>query len=823
MSTTQPPPAPRRLLFRLLPGVVAAALVPFVALVAVAVSTVYDDTRHDIDSRLEQVLTQAARPLDAHLADALDRLSAATDADTAPRNAAEGQAWLDAHAELRGVFDNVMIVGAAGVILADAPELPQRRGDNMALHPIYKAVRESRRLYIAEPFLAPAGRRPVASFAAPLHGPDGEFTGLVIGSIELARNPILADLENTRIGRTGHLLLVSEHGRYIVGPDRTRLLQPAPDLADGQSGARTLAQGWNGSTEFVPPGQAPVIVSYRHLSAVPWSIGAWWPVQEAYESAARTTRTLIAAGIAAGAVCLLFAWFWLERATSPLERLRHEVDAGVPIHVPSAPASRPAMGDAAAPNPLTRLAELAESKASNFDPTTEVGALAASVGRLAQYWEHTLGTADEEAAFFRALAEHAPVGLAFLERSLAVPFANVRFERLLGTSAATIGQALQGHERTSVPAAAQAVATVLRHLPNAPLVLADQPVVIATGDAASSGAVLLTARPVGGAGTPLAGWIIAVVDATAEQRAKEALEQEVRAALLVLDAIQEPLLTIDGDGIVTHASRAIETLVGTHPARAIGQSINRLLHLVEHDSGRRIIPTQLLRSGGRLSGGLRLEAPNGRERGRRHDVELSWGPLPGTSGAGVLVLRDVSATRETVQRIAWDATHDVLTGLLNRRGFDATLAAQVEAHRGTHGAPHTPHAPLALIMIDLDGFKAINDRYGHAAGDEVLRGIAELVVQSTRTQDYVARLGGDEFVVILPNCGMQAAVTFADRIRAALARQPVLAAGARAEIALSQGVVELQTDDADATAFLARADAACYRAKNEGRGAIATG
>ncbi|XLV73070.1 GGDEF domain-containing protein [Ralstonia syzygii subsp. celebesensis] len=357
---------------------------------------------------------------------------------------------------------------------------------------------------------------------------------------------------------------------------------------------------------------------------------------------------------------------------------------------------------------------------------------------------------------------------------------------------------------------------MLRQLPRVPLALADRPVVIATGEGAGSGAVLLTARPAGGAGAPPVGWIIAVVDATAEQRAKEVLEQEVRAALLVLDAIQEPLLTIDSDGTVTHASRAIETLTGTHPASAIGQSINRLLHLIEHETNRRVIPTQLLRAGGTLPGGLRMETADG----RRHDVELSWGPLPGTSGAGVLVLRDVSATRETVQRIAWDATHDVLTSLLNRRGFDATLRAQVDAHRGTRGAPR---APLALLMIDLDGFKAINDCYGHAAGDDVLRGIAERVVQNTRTQDHVARLGGDEFAVILPNCDLQTAVTFADRIRAVLARQPVLAAGARAQIALSQGVVELQAGDADAAAFLARADAACYRAKNEGRNTIATG
>ncbi|KHK55727.1 histidine kinase [Ralstonia sp. A12] len=815
MPNTPPPNAPRRLLFRLLPGVVFAALVPFAGLIGVAVSTVYDDTRQEIDSRLDQAMSQAARPIDARLASIIDRLSAAAESSSNLLKPADGQTWLDTHADLRGAFDNVLVVGADGTILADAPALPERRGDNMADHPIFKTVRDTRRLYMPEPFLAPAGKRPVASFAVPLHGSDGAFAGLVIGSIELSRNPMLADLEAVRMGRTGRLVVVSEGGKYIVAPDRSRLLQQAPDLAALPTAARSLAQGWSQGAEFTPPGQSPVIVGYRRLNAVPWSVGVWWPVQEAYAGAARTTRTLIAAGIAFGAVCLLFAWFWIERAVSPLERLRHEVEGGLPIH-PVAPASgRPPLHDAHPPGPLTRLGELADPTVSTFDPTTEVGALAVRVGHLAKYWDEALEVSEQDVAFFRGLAEQAPVGLAFLDRALAVSFANVRFERLLGTSAQAISLALQAKAGDPVSPAAHAVATSLAHLPRAPLALADQPVVIATGQGAGIGAVLLTARPIGGAGAPLAGWIVAVVDSTREQRAKEALEQEVRAALLVLDAIQEPLLTIDGDGIVTHASRAIETLVGTHPARAVGQSINRLLHLVEHDSGRRVIPTQLLRAGGTLSGSLRLERPDG----RRHDVELSWGPLPGTSGSGVLVLRDVSATRETVQRIAWDATHDVLTGLLNRRGFDATLRAQVEAHRG--GNPVT-RAPLALIMIDLDGFKIINDRYGHAAGDDVLRGVAELVVQNTRTQDYVARLGGDEFAVILPNCDMQAAVTFADRIRAALARQPLLAAGARAEIGLSQGVVELQADDTDVGAFLARADAACYRAKSEGRGTIAS-
>lgn len=139
MSTAQPPSAPRRLLFRLLPGVVLAALLPFVGLIAVAISTVYDDTRREIDSRLEQAITQAARPLEAHLTDAIDRLSTATETDTAPASTAEGQAWLDAHPDLRGVFDNLVVVSASGIVLADAP--PCRN----SAAPTWRGIPSSRR------------------------------------------------------------------------------------------------------------------------------------------------------------------------------------------------------------------------------------------------------------------------------------------------------------------------------------------------------------------------------------------------------------------------------------------------------------------------------------------------------------------------------------------------------------------------------------------------------------------------------------------------------------------------------------------------------
>ena len=159
------------------------------------------------------------------------------------------------------------------------------------------------------------------------------------------------------------------------------------------------------------------------------------------------------------------------------------------------------------------------------------------------------------------------------------------------------------------------------------------------------------------------------------------------------------------------------------------------------------------------------------------------------------------------------AETDALTGLPNRRYFLETANLEVERVRrfGT---------VASLIMIDLDLFKAVNDTYGHAAGDEALRCLASIGRRSLRQIDMVARLGGEEFVVILPGTSEVGAVAAAEKLRRAISKTSVSAGARQFNISASFGVAQVRADDRDVEACLARADTALYAAKQTGRNCV---
>jgi diguanylate cyclase (GGDEF)-like protein len=152
---------------------------------------------------------------------------------------------------------------------------------------------------------------------------------------------------------------------------------------------------------------------------------------------------------------------------------------------------------------------------------------------------------------------------------------------------------------------------------------------------------------------------------------------------------------------------------------------------------------------------------------------------------------------------------DALTSLHNRRYFHETLAREV-------ARAHRYNRELALIVLDLDDFKAINDRIGHLAGDAVLAEAADRVRDVVRSADVACRVGGDEFAVILPESGLEDADQLYGRLQAAVSSRPVGQAG---RLHISAGVTELRPDD-DAIAFFQRADEALYRAKGAGKGTV---
>ena len=166
---------------------------------------------------------------------------------------------------------------------------------------------------------------------------------------------------------------------------------------------------------------------------------------------------------------------------------------------------------------------------------------------------------------------------------------------------------------------------------------------------------------------------------------------------------------------------------------------------------------------------------------------------------------------EMTARLEALATTDTLTGMLNRRAFADRLG--VEFRRSTRY-----RRPLALLMIDLDRFKDVNDEYGHPYGDFVLAAVADTIRTNLRESDVVARYGGEEFVAMLPDTEQQAAITVAEKLRRAVSAHEFTRDGTTVRLTMSVGVSTLPlTESRDEDEFLSRADEALYEAKREGR------
>jgi diguanylate cyclase (GGDEF)-like protein len=162
------------------------------------------------------------------------------------------------------------------------------------------------------------------------------------------------------------------------------------------------------------------------------------------------------------------------------------------------------------------------------------------------------------------------------------------------------------------------------------------------------------------------------------------------------------------------------------------------------------------------------------------------------------------------------SSRDALTGLANRRSFELSLAREVDrvARSGE---------PALLLMLDIDHFKRVNDRFGHAAGDDVLRSVATALADSVRPMDLVARVGGEEFAIILPNCPAAFGATVAERVRRRVERSPVMAgsAGAAIDVTISiGGAFAPQWVRSTPSLWIERADQQLYRAKAMGRNLV---
>jgi diguanylate cyclase len=173
---------------------------------------------------------------------------------------------------------------------------------------------------------------------------------------------------------------------------------------------------------------------------------------------------------------------------------------------------------------------------------------------------------------------------------------------------------------------------------------------------------------------------------------------------------------------------------------------------------------------------------------------------------------DGGLLRSRLEETQKQAMRDVLTGIPNRQAYEERLASEI-ARCKRYGTP------LSMVVWDVDKFKTINDNYGHAGGDRVLKVVAEMLSSRVRETDFVARFGGEEFVMLMPETGVEAAVQVANKLRSDIEQTPFHFHDTRVVVTISAGVAQYHKDELVNSLF-ERADAALYAAKDAGRNQV---
>jgi diguanylate cyclase (GGDEF)-like protein/PAS domain S-box-containing protein len=287
-------------------------------------------------------------------------------------------------------------------------------------------------------------------------------------------------------------------------------------------------------------------------------------------------------------------------------------------------------------------------------------------------------------------------------------------------------------------------------------------------------------------------------------------------ARTALDSLGEALLTIDAQGSIDYANPAAQLLLASDSRKLTGRTIDEVVTLVD-ETDRKMLrhPVDLALQGTTTIGVGRRAFLLARDAGSERSIELSASPLRSRDNAteeitgAVVMLHDVTELRGITRQMSYQATHDALTGLVNRLEFERRLADSLDA-------AHVGAASHVLCYIDLDRFKAVNDLSGHQAGDSMLREVAKLMREAVRDSDTVARLGGDEFALLLVGCPLKKGRQIADDLTRTLHEHRFVWKDRIHSIGASIGIVELARDSGSMEETLAAADSACYVAKKQG-------
>lgn len=302
---------------------------------------------------------------------------------------------------------------------------------------------------------------------------------------------------------------------------------------------------------------------------------------------------------------------------------------------------------------------------------------------------------------------------------------------------------------------------------------------------------------------------------TALKKAQSALAHQQASALATLQAIRDGVITLDRRGRIDYLNPIAERLTGVRAAEAIGLDCCDVVRVFDQGTGESLdqlvrlclsaeatdlhADDSILQSAGGVTYAVKVTASPMRD------------PSAGTIGA-VLVLHDVTELQGLERQLSYNATHDALTGLLNRAEFERRVMRAVQRAR--------TGVESALLFMDLDQFKVINDTCGHRAGDQLIEQLAVLLERMVDDDDALSRLGGDEFGILMENCAIECAESRAEAIRKAIREFRFSWDGKNFDVGISIGLVPLDRSSTNAVEVMSAADTACFVAKESGRNRV---
>ena len=306
------------------------------------------------------------------------------------------------------------------------------------------------------------------------------------------------------------------------------------------------------------------------------------------------------------------------------------------------------------------------------------------------------------------------------------------------------------------------------------------------------------------------------VDITERKLYEEALFREKESAQITLRSIGDGVITTDAECNVEYINPVAEELTGWKVDDANRRSIDEIFRGFHEETCEPL--ENPLAVAIRRSRSIKSVRPTLliRRDGNELYIESTASPIRDGKGeitGGVLVFHDVSESRELNRRLSYHASHDILTGLVNRAEFESRLERALKSAKARE-------ASYALCYLDLDQFKIVNDSCGHSAGDALLGQLGALLKSKIRWRDTLARLGGDEFGVLLESCSLDEALKTAEVLRVAISEFKFMWDDRSFRLGVSIGVVPITADNEDVAALLSAADSACAAAKEAGRNRI---